>query len=353
MYKWMTVMIVSLALGVIPAGAKAAPETMNEYESLLEDKDEVLKTEMEAAETGDEKEFSVSTDDDIRSLEAGDIYKSNNSFFKVTRIGSQGADGGKFTVQRIAGKNDPSRKWNRISGLGPLTVVGRETLLDRFLSGGRLMYPIAFLLLVLIVILLNSLWVYRRGKQCPVSFVGAAKDSLTKGDVERFEGLAQGQSGLFASICRAMVTNFRTSTDEDIRARCESEAIRQISLLRTPLKGLNFIAAVAPLLGLLGTVIGMIACFDSLSGEMASASKSQAMAGGIKVALLTTAAGLSVAVPALLVFFIFNQKLNLIVAHCEALAGDFVHELVTIKRRISGGPEVAGGDEGDAKEQQP
>ena len=319
----------------------------------MEDEDEVLKTEMEAAEAGDEKEFSVSTDDDIRRLEAGDIYKSNNSFFKVTRIGSQGADGGKFTLQRIAGRGDPSRKWNRISGLGPLTVVGRETLMDRFLSGGKLMYPIAFLLLVLIVIMLNSLWVYRRGKQCPRSFVSAAEDALAKGDVERFEGLAQAQSGLFGSICRAMVTKFRTSTDEDIRARCESEAIRQISLLRTPLKGLNFIAAVAPLLGLLGTVIGMIACFDSLSGEMASASKSQAMAGGIKVALLTTAAGLSVAVPALLVFFVFNQKLNLIVAHCEALAGDFVHELVTIKRKSNGGPDAADRAETGAREQQP
>lgn len=318
------------ALAVGSAWAQGGAET--DLRSIVDDAGEVLKSEMEGAEKGDEKEFTVVTDDDAGSLETGDVYKSNGSFFKVIRVIRKGADGGEFVVQRTAGKADPSRRWNRISGLGPLSLTGRETLLDRFLSGGTLMYPIAFLLLALIIILLNSLWVYRRGKQCPRRFVANVQDSLTKGDVEGFERLALGQRGLFASICRAMVTNFKTSTDEDIRARCESEAIRQISLLRTPLKALNFIAAVAPLLGLLGTVVGMIACFDSLSDEAASAAKSQAMAAGIKVALLTTAAGLSVAVPALLVYFVFNQKLNLIVAHCEALAGDLVHDLVTLKR---------------------
>jgi len=332
------IVIVAAAL-VLAAGARGVPaaEIGPDFEALLEDEDEILKSEMKGVEEGDLREFTVVTDDNISTLDVGDIYKSNASFFKVKEIRSKGSDGGRFIVQRTRGKLDPGRRWNRISGLGPPTIVSRETLLDRFLSGGVLMYPIAILLLVAIVITFNSIWVYRRKKHCPPRFVAAARQAIAEGDLDRFEGLALRQKGFFASICRAMVSNFKISTVDDIKSRCETTALQQITLLRTPLKVLNFIASVSPLLGLLGTVIGMIICFDSLAEEAASAGKSQAMAAGIKVALLTTAAGLSVAVPSLLVFFLFNQKLNLIASHCEGLAMEFVHELSTIKRASEGG----------------
>ena len=346
MRNWVYLLVGAGIVGLAVAGAAAQAEKAppakpagpdEELAAILADKladkEGALKAEMAKAETGDNRKFTVVTDDDISALQESDIYKSNNSFFKVVRIRSKGVDGGKFIVERMVGKSPPSRKWSRVSGLGPLTIASRETLLDRFLSGGVLMYPIAFLLLMMIIIALNSLWVYRARKQYPRRFVESGRQALADGNVDEFDHLAMRQKGLLASICRAMVTNFATSTADDIQSRCESEALRQITLLRAPLKALNFIAAVAPLLGLLGTVIGMITCFDSIAEEAASAAKSQAMAGGIKVALLTTAAGLSVAVPSLLVYFIFTQKLNLIIAQCETLAGEFVHELITIKRK--------------------
>lgn len=320
------------AAAVLACGVVRAGEFEPDFDAILEDKDRVLQTELEAAAEGDLKEFTVVTDDDVSALEVGDIYKNNTSFFKVVAIRSKGAGGGRFVVQRIGGRLDPGRKWNRVSGLGPLTVVSRETLLSRFLSGGVLMYPIAFLLLAVIIITLNSLWVYRGRKQCPPRFIEDARKAIAEGDVESLESAALRERGLFPNICRAMAADFNASTVKDIESRCESVAMQQITLLRTPLKGLNFIAAVAPLLGLLGTVIGMIMCFDSLAEEAASAGKSQAMAAGIKVALLTTAAGLTVAVPAILIYFIFNQRLNLLAARCEGLATEFLQGLARLKR---------------------
>ena len=311
-----------------------AQEFEPDLDSLLETEDDTFKDEMDALERGDQKEFSVVTETDVSSLEVGDIYKSNGAFYKVVAIGSKGAAGGEFKVQRIAGKVDPSKKWSRVSGLGPSTILSRQTLLGWFFSGGPLMYPLAFLLLIMIIIAINSMWVYRRKKQCPKQFVDEARAAVLAGDLDRFAGLALNERGFFPNICRAMVNNFKTSTMEDIRVRAESEAMRQISLLRTPLQGLNFIAAVAPLIGLLGTVIGMIVCFDSLSDDAASAAKSQAMADGIKSALLTTAAGLTVAVPSLFTFFVFNQKLTLLIADCEGLAAEFVQELAHLKQRM-------------------
>jgi len=304
-----------------------------DLDSILETEDDTFKDEMDALERGDQMEFSVVTETDISSLEVGDIYKSNGAFYKVVVIGAKGAAGGEFKVKRIAGKIDPSKKWSRISGLGPATIMSRQTLLGWFFNGGPIMYPLAFLLLIMIIIAINSLWVYRRQKQCPRKFVEEARAAMLAGDLDKFAGLAINERGLFPNICRAMVNNFQTSTMDDIRVRAESEALRQITLLRTPIKGLNFIASVAPLLGLLGTVVGMIICFDSLSDDAASAAKSQAMADGIKIALLTTAAGLTVAVPSLFTFFVFNQKLTLLIADCEGLAGEFVQELAHLKVR--------------------
>ena len=341
-------LIILAAVFAVVAGTCLAQEPPKEEEgpkpaeldltSVLDDGDEVLKSEMEEAKGGDLKEFKVVTDDDISGLEVGDIYKNNTTFFKVVKIKAKGAKGGKFTAQRTSGDADPGRTWSRVSGLGPLSISGRETLLTRFLSGGALMYPIALLMLGTIVIAINSLVVYRRSKQCPDYLVVTARDALNAGDVEGFGQTFVGEKGLLAAIGRSMLVDWESSTEEDIRLHSEAEARRQIGALRIPLKTLNFIAAVAPLLGLLGTVIGMIGCFESLAGDAASAGKSQAMAAGIKVALLTTAAGLSTAVPTILVFFIFNQRLNGIIADCDNYATEFIRKLGRAKRaREAGG----------------
>ena len=87
-----------------------AQEFEPDLDSLLETEDDTFKDEMDALERGDQKEFSVVTETDVSSLEVGDIYKSNGAFYKVVAIGSKGAAGGEFKVQRIAGKVDPSKK---------------------------------------------------------------------------------------------------------------------------------------------------------------------------------------------------------------------------------------------------
>lgn len=342
---------IRIALGAIMlvCGAHFAlaqePETADQprdeidFSAVLDKEDEVLAEEMGEGPVGDLKVFSIVTDDDISGLEIDDIYKSNASFFKITKLRSWDKKGGRFVMQRTSGANDPLRVLQRVSGLGPLAITARETLISRFMSGGTIMYPIALLLLGVIVIAFNSLWVYRRGRQCPDQFVQAMRTAIQNRSVDTVESLAVDEKGLLASICRAMVVDFRISTEEDIRMRCESEARRQVGFLRIPLRSLNFIAAVSPLLGLLGTVVGMITCFESVAGDAASAGKSQAMAGGIKVALLTTAFGLSVAVPALLIFFIFNQRLTGIVADCENYTTEFIHKLGLIKRTTTSDEE--------------
>ncbi|MDD4890642.1 MAG: MotA/TolQ/ExbB proton channel family protein [Phycisphaerae bacterium] len=303
------------------------------------------KVESEKAEPGDNATFNISTNNDVSSLAVGDTYSNNQSTFKVIAITTKGTAGGKFIAQRTAGKADPGQRWTKVAGAGPAMLTSTQTLLDLYLAGGPFLHPIAVLAFVTILIACNCLWVYRKGRQCPGSFIREAGECLKQGDLKRFGDLANSTRGLFAQICRAMVDRFDTSEPEDIRSRTEVVAITQVNRLRVWAKALNLIAAVAPLLGLLGTIVGMIIVFEAIGGSTGS-QKAQALAAGIRVKLFSTTAALLVAVPALFLFFIFNQVLGSIVGRCEVLTEQFLHDVVRIKRNGNGKPAAEPAGEG-------
>ncbi|MFC1462066.1 MotA/TolQ/ExbB proton channel family protein [Verrucomicrobiota bacterium] len=293
---------------------------------------EVIAEQLEGLEEGDHKEFKIHTDDDISALEEGDIYKSNQTAFKIKSVKAKGEKGGTFVVERIRGKMDPSMRWHRMSGEGPISIGSRETLLDRVISGGAVMYPIGFLLLLTIIVSIRLLYYYRTDLHCSREFADECRKAIEEGDFARFEDLAVEEPGLLAHICRIIIANVRRLTIAEINSRVETEAMHEVGRMSFPLRLLNFIAVSAPLLGLLGTVLGMITCFESLAGETATQSKAMAMAGGIKQALLTTAFGLIVALPSLMMFFIFNYRITQISNLCAMTAEEIVHEISIVKR---------------------
>jgi len=338
------VLLAVLAAARVSAGEKA-PDKLD-LESILADKDraEILKTEMEEAGAGDSKEFTINTDDNISTLETGDVYRNDEkTFFKVASIKSKGTNGGTFVLQRTQGTGEPAQKFMRVSGVGPQTIVVRLTLLDLYIMGGPFLHPIALLGFAAIVLVINSLLVYRRSRQCPPGFIVAANEALERGDVKKFEELALKERGLLPYIARTLTDRFETSTIEELKERCQSAAAKQVQRLRIPVKALNLIAVAAPLLGLLGTIIGMVIVFDAVASATGAA-KAAALAAGIRVKLFSTASALMVAIPALFLYFIFNQRLSGIIADCEVAAEQFVHRLALLKRN-SKAPAPAQKDE--------
>ena len=284
-------------------------------------------------EPGDNKAFTVVTDDDITALKVGQEYSSEGSRFKVTEIKSAGSAGGSFVVQRVGGRKDPGNKWTLVSGDGPTLIKSRETVWGLFQAGGFFMYPIAACGVATIIIALNSIWVYRRSRLVNPRFVDEQRRLLKEGNIGEFEQRALKEAGLFAQVCRAMATRYNTSTPEDIKARVEIEASKHVSMLKSPMRALSFITAASPLLGLLGTVVGMVMCFESMAFDSATGTKTVELAKGIRVALFTTVGGLVVAIPSLFVYYLFSNKLGKITSECESLAEEFLHDIATLKRR--------------------
>ena len=108
---------------------------------------------------------------------------------------------------------------------------------------------------------------------------------------------------------------------------------RQIGQLRRHLKVLNGVATVTPLLGLLGTVVGMIEAFNEIASA-AAMGKADQLAAGIAMALLTTAIGLAIAIPSLIMYMYLSGRVESLVIEMDDLS-------MQVVRSISAGPHGA------------
>ncbi len=118
---------------------------------------------------------------------------------------------------------------------------------------------------------------------------------------------------------------------------------RQISQLKTRLRVLNGVATLCPLIGLLGTVIGMIQAFNDIA-ESNAMGQAEQLAGGIAMALLTTAAGLFIAIPALTVYMFLAGRIDALVMEMDRLGQELVHLISgeALRERGAAVPATAG-----------
>ncbi len=162
-----------------------------------------------------------------------------------------------------------------------------------FEQGGWLMWPIVVASVLAMAIILERLWVLRRSGILPADVVEKAESlaQLSPGQAVQLEG--RGLLGrLFSDALMAGANR------QQREASIAGNSAWVVSRLERNLELLGVIAAIAPLMGLLGTVIGMIDVFSTLM--IHGAGDASKLAGGISQALVTTATGLVVAIPALI-----------------------------------------------------
>lgn len=179
-------------------------------------------------------------------------------------------------------------------------VQGRS-LFGIIVAGGPLMIPIGVCSFILVLFTLERLVSLRKSQIVPAPFVNRFLDQLSSGELNRETALAlcDKSNSTVSRIFRAGVQKWGRSAVEVEQAILDAGE-RAAWDLRRFLRGINGIATVSPLLGLFGTVVGMIQSFDSIAVVDSNMADQKALiATGISVALITTAAGLTVAIPAL------------------------------------------------------
>lgn len=201
-------------------------------------------------------------------------------------------------------------------------------------AGRTMMIPIGLASLLGLAVIIERLIVLRRGRII-VPEIAAAVDTLDSGrDLSVAYALCQSRPGPFANIVRAGLDH----ADNDwtvIRDVLQESGRREATLLTRRLGVLETVAAVSPLLGLLGTVLGMIRIFASVS--QAGIGDPEALSGGISEAMVTTAAGLFIGIPALVAYNWLNGRADRLIFELENYASRLLDSLRR-RRQAAGAP---------------
>jgi biopolymer transport protein ExbB len=197
--------------------------------------------------------------------------------------------------------------------------IPTRNLLQMMHDGGPLMYPIAGCSFVLLIFVFERSISLRRGRVVPRPFVKRFLEQLTDGSLDRKAALAlcEDNKSPVSDVFAGAIKKWGRPAVEVEQAIIDAGE-RVATDLRRYLRLMNGISTISPLMGLLGTVMGMIQCFNTIS-KAAAMGRSDLLADGIGEALLTTAAGLSVAIPAMAAYLFFVGRVDRLIIEIDAL----------------------------------
>lgn len=194
-------------------------------------------------------------------------------------------------------------------------------MLEIVQSGGWLMVPILLCSVVAAAISVERLWSLQRSRTLPKNLLAQTWTGLKQEDYDQQKVRDLRAGSPLGHVLATGITNAKRG--REIMKESMEEATMQVNHdLERYLTALGIIASIAPLLGLLGTVVGMIDVFNSLMLE--GAGNANVLAGGISTALITTAAGLSVAIPALMFHRFFLRQVDELVVDVETESSKLV-----------------------------
>ena len=196
-------------------------------------------------------------------------------------------------------------------------TIPTRSLFVMLLAGGPLMIPIVLASFVMLLIVFERMICLRRRRVIPRLFIERFLLQLREGALDRHDALerCEDESSHIARVFAAGVRKWGKPAVEVEQAVLD-EGERIANVLRRYLRVLNGVSTVSPLLGLLGTVWGMIQAFNVIANSPAMG-RAEMLAGGISVALLTTAAGLLVAIPALIFYLFFVGRVDSLIMEID------------------------------------
>jgi biopolymer transport protein ExbB len=213
-----------------------------------------------------------------------------------------------------------------IAAVGPAGApIPTRSLFELLLAGGPIMIPIALASFMMLLIVFERTISLRRRRVVPRLFVDRFLLQLRENALDRSEALerCEENSSHVARVFAAAVRKWGKSAVEVEQAVID-EGERVANELRRYLRILNGVSTVSPLLGLLGTVWGMISAFNVIASSPAMG-RAELLAGGISVALITTASGLLVAIPALVFYLFFVGRVDGLIMDIDRYGQDLVN----------------------------
>jgi biopolymer transport protein ExbB len=215
-----------------------------------------------------------------------------------------------------------------------------ETFMKFMIEGGTVMWFLLAFSIIAVAVIIERAWILQKAKINVNEFLAKLRKALiVNKSIRDAIKICEQYRGPLASIMKAGLLKYG-QPKEDIEKTIETAALHEVGRLEKRLVVLSSVANVAPLLGFFGTVSGMISSFDALAEQ--GLSNPGAVAAGISEALITTAAGLAVAIPVQLAYNYFMSSINKSVRDIETSTNMLLETFGEMER--SGiAPEQAGG----------
>ncbi len=212
-------------------------------------------------------------------------------------------------------------------------------MLEHILDGGMIMIPLLLLSVTAVAVILDRLAVFRNAEVDAAPLRRQVMSLIQAGELDEAVDACHAAGGPIATILMSGLTKFRSLAQrggmslaeikDDVAETMTDYAPHIVDLLEERLNLLTMIATVSPLLGMTGTVTGMIRSFSSLAAEGMAA---EAVGSGISEALVTTAAGLIIAIPAVVAYNIFTRKIDRCTLEMQESATELMEVLKLVYR---------------------
>ena len=226
---------------------------------------------------------------------------------------------------------NPAMVDNGVPEVGAADEKKARSLLALLKAGGTIMYPLILCSVLGVTFSLLRGLEYRRTVLFPESFFDRLKQKVSGSDgspakgIEYCDDLIENDRYLAysARMCRAGLKKVGEGSAE-VEKAVETAGMMEVDRLKRGLRGMQVIIAVAPLLGLVGTVYGMIGAFQSMESAGVSVDKVEMLSKGIYEALVTTATGLTIAIPLLVIHHVLKNKVDELAEGFNGLALQFM-----------------------------
>jgi biopolymer transport protein ExbB len=202
-------------------------------------------------------------------------------------------------------------------------------MLEIVQAGGWLMWPIIACSVVAVAIVLERLWTLQEKRVLPVSVANQVMELMQRDQIDVKQIQEVHQSSPFGQVLAAGLA-YRHAARDVLKEVIEDTGRHVVHELERYLSTLGTIAAISPLLGLLGTVSGMIRSFTAITAD--GVPNPAVLAGGISEALVATAAGLTVAIPSLIAYRYLRGRIEGLVVRIEKESMRFIEALLHQQR---------------------
>jgi biopolymer transport protein ExbB len=215
----------------------------------------------------------------------------------------------------------------------PVPAAKEMNFVEILMKGGVMMYPLGIMSVITVLLILMFMLTIRRNAIVSDRFMNMTEAMIRKRDFLGLITLSHRRNECMARITQKtlefMNANPGASFD-DVRDVAQVEGSHQASMLTSRISYLADLGGIAPMVGLLGTVIGMIKAFLEISsGGVEQGVRQMGLAEGVSEALIATAGGLAISIPALAFYSIFRGKVQKYTSELEAAATHFIAILHT------------------------